>query len=202
MYDFDVADVHGFVLAGGKSTRMGQDKAFLEFESGKAIERAVALAQGVADKVFVVGDRVRFEVFAPTVQDVYLDRGPLGGIHAALSRAAADLNLMIAVDLPRLKVPLLSYIVAEARAGGAIVTVPQVAGRLQPLSAVYRTEFGAIAEQALAEGRNKIDDLFSQVSTRVIDEPELARAGFSAELFANVNTPAEYKSIVQRDASS
>jgi molybdopterin-guanine dinucleotide biosynthesis protein A len=185
-------DVTAFVLAGGKSTRMGADKAFLRWGDEGLLDRALNLARTVAEEVRIVGDVKKFGGSAfVVVEDVYRDRGPLGGIHAALSSAASELNLMLAVDLPLMKTEFLAYLIAQARKSGATVTVPNAAGGLQPLCAVYRREFAVTAEESLRAGKNKIDPLFAKVKTRVIEEEELVRAGFSAEMFRNVNTPED-----------
>jgi molybdopterin-guanine dinucleotide biosynthesis protein A len=62
---------------------------------------------------------------------------------------------------------------------------------LQPLCAIYQRKFAEVAEQSLREGKNKIDLLFANVDTRVLEEDELVRAGFSVAMFRNVNTPEE-----------
>ncbi|HXZ40535.1 MAG TPA: molybdenum cofactor guanylyltransferase [Terriglobales bacterium] len=187
-------DVTAFVLAGGKSTRMGADKAFLQWGDETLLDRALGLAGTVASVVRIVGDAKKFGGLAPVVvEDVYRDRGPLGGIHAALSNTASELNLMLAVDLPLMKPEFLAYLISQSSESGSIVTVPKVGRGFQPLCAVYRREFASAAEESLRAGENKIDPLFARVSTRVIEEKELVRAGFSAEIFRNVNTPEDLK---------
>jgi molybdenum cofactor guanylyltransferase len=141
--------------------------------------------------VRIVGDAKKFADFGRVVEDVYRGRGPLGGIHAALSSSATELNLMLAVDLPFVGPEFLEYLLLRAQESGAMITVPRAGGGLQPLCAVYRREFAEVAEQSLHEGKNKIDSLFATVGTRVIEEDELGRAGFSAEMFRNLNTPEE-----------
>lgn len=185
--------ITAFVLAGGKSARMGTDKAFLQVGRATLLTRALELAAGVADDVWIGGDARKFAAFGRVVEDVYRDRGPLGGIHAALSRTTTDLNLMLAVDLPFVELRFLHYLIARAAEEGAVVTVPRAAGGLQPLCAVYRRAFVKVAERSLREGRNKIDALFSAVETRVIAEEELSRQGFSEEMFHNLNTPEELR---------
>jgi molybdopterin-guanine dinucleotide biosynthesis protein A len=185
--------ITAFVLAGGKSSRMGSDKAFLKFGDETLLSRALKLAAAAAQRVRIVGDAKKFAAFGQVVEDVYRDRGPLGGIHAALSSTATQLNLMLAVDLPFVVPEFLEYLILQARESGATVTVLRVGGGLQPLCAVYRREFAEMAEQSLREGKNKIDTLFARVRTRVIDENELLRAGFSAEMFQNLNTPEEFE---------
>jgi len=186
-------DATAFILAGGKSSRMGRDKAFLQLRDETLLAHALKLAGAVAEEVRIVGDATRFSPLGRVVEDVYRNRGPLGGIHAALSASSTDLNLMLAVDLPFVDADFLQYLLSRARESTAIVTLPRAAGGLQPLCAVYRRPFAEIAEEALRNGRNKIDSLFAKVGTCVIEDDELARAGFSSEMFHNLNTPDDLK---------
>src|SRR5690242_11391974 len=118
----------GFVLAGGKSSRMGTDKAFLEFHGQILLSRAMNLIRGICPDVHVVGPKNKFQQFGPVVEDLYPDRGPLGGIHAALSTSTKDLNLILAVDLPQVEAAFLEYIITKARATDVLVTVPRAGG--------------------------------------------------------------------------
>jgi molybdopterin-guanine dinucleotide biosynthesis protein A len=183
--------VTAFILAGGKSSRMGSDKAFLRLGDETLLSRALTLARAVAGEVRIVGDAKKFADFGEVVEDVYRDRGPLGGIHAALSSSATDLNLILAVDLPFVGPELARYLLLRARESGPLVTLASAGGGLQPLCAVYRRRFAKVAEQSLEEGKNKVDLLFTTVETCLIEEDELVRAGFSAEMFRNLNTPEE-----------
>ena len=181
-----------FILAGGKSTRMGSDKALLELAGKPLIARAVELARKLSSDVKIVGDMVKFSAFGPVVSDVYLNHGPLGGIHAALAASITDWNLGLGVDLPFIKAEFLKYLVGEAQSSGAVVTVPSTSHYFEPLGAVYRAQFRATAERALSAGKNKIDALFSELSLRVITEEELTRAGFTPAIFRNLNTPEDW----------
>ena len=170
---------------------MGRDKALLSWGKETLLSHAVTLAGKVASSVHIVGDAEKFAGFGVVIEDVYRERGPLGGIHAALSRSATELNLMLAVDLPFAEPRFLRYLVEQANRSDAIVTVPRAGNGWQPLCAVYRREFAAVAEQSLREGKNKIDALFARVKIRVVEEQELLQQGFSAAMFRNVNTPEE-----------
>lgn len=184
-------DVSAFILAGGKSTRMGTDKAFVTLDGRTLLARALELARSVTEDVRIVGDPVKFGAFAPVVQDVFPECGPLGGIHAALHASREDLNLILAVDLPFISLALLQFLIARARSSPTVVTVPQAGGGWQPLCAVYRQGFADAAEAALREGRYKIDVLFENSRTQVIREEELEIAGFSPRIFRNLNTRTE-----------
>jgi molybdenum cofactor guanylyltransferase len=185
--------VGAFVLAGGKSTRMGSDKALLKLGGETLLARALKQASKVTHEVRIVGDAKKFVGFGPVIEDIYPERGPLGGIHAALRSSPAELNLMLAVDLPFVELRFLRYLIAQAQESGAVVTVARAGGGWQPLCAVYRRAFAGIAEQALRGGRNKIDALFAEVAMRVVTDPELISAGFSPEMFRNLNTPQDWE---------
>jgi molybdopterin-guanine dinucleotide biosynthesis protein A len=191
VYDRRVEEVTAFVLAGGKSTRMGRDKAFVELGGRTLLTRAQVLAQSVAERVVIVGCAEKFSRLGPVVEDVFLDRGPLGGIHAALSGTTSEWNLILAVDTPFLEADFLRWLLKQACESEAVVTVPRIAGRWQPLSGVYRRSFAEPAKRALEVDRNKIDPLFRGVTTRVIEEEEILGLGYSSEMFRNLNTMEE-----------
>ena len=172
---------------------MGKDKAFLELRGHTLLARALDLAGTAAGDVRIVGEARKFAAFGPVIEDLYRDRGPLAAIHAALMSTTAELNLILAVDLPFLQPGFLKYLISEARRTGAIVTVPRAGGGLQPLCAVYRRAFAEVAERSLRQGTNKIDPLFDQVETRVLEAKELLAEGFAEEMFRNLNTTEEWE---------
>ena len=100
VYDRGMAEVSAFVLAGGRSSRMGTDKAFVEFQGRTLLDRALALVTAITPNVYILGSRVKFEAFGKVVEDEFADHGPLGGIHAALRSSPSELNLILAVDIP------------------------------------------------------------------------------------------------------
>jgi molybdopterin-guanine dinucleotide biosynthesis protein A len=193
VYDRGLDSVTAFVLAGGKSLRMGEDKAFLRLGGRTLLAHALELAKGVARKVWIVGSAKKFAAFGQVVEDVYPERGPLGGIHAALTRTATDLNLMIAVDLPFVEPNFLHYLIAQARETEAVVVIPHGGGGLQPLCAAYRRSFAEVAERSLRAGKNRIDSLFAEVQIRMLDQEELKQGRFSEEMFRNLNTPDDWE---------
>ena len=191
-------DLTAFVLAGGKSTRMGREKATLELGGRTLLERALELASAVAAEALIVGPRAEFELYGRVVEDVYPGQGPLGGIHAALWASPTELNLILAVDTPFLEARFLEYLVEQARESGAVVTLPRTADGFHPLAAVYRRAFRETAELALQEGRNKIDALFAEVETRIVEAEELERFAFAPAIFENLNTPQDVERARKR----
>lgn len=186
-------DLSGFVLAGGRSRRMGTDKAFLQLDGRTLLARVLDLLGALTPQVGIVGPAAKFTAYGLVIEDVYAGRGPLAGIHAALTSSTTELNLIMAVDLPLVTESLLRFLVEQARASDAVVTVPRIAGGYQPLCAVYRRAFAPLAQAALESGKNKIDALFAPATTRILEESELNRFAFGAALFENLNTPEDLR---------
>src|SRR5690349_8871815 len=134
----------GFILAGGRSTRMGSDKSLLRFANSTLIESAIQRMRGVTSDVAIVSPRNDLAKYAPVIHDVYPERGPLGGIHAALASSVHELNLMLAVDIPLVPPELLKKLLVVAQDSQAIITVPQTSEGWQPLCAVYHKDFAAV----------------------------------------------------------
>jgi molybdopterin-guanine dinucleotide biosynthesis protein A len=188
-------DVTAFVMAGGRSLRMGEgkDKAMLDFGGQSLLQCAMGVASEVSSEVRIVGPASTLASLGTVVEDVHRGHGPLGGIHAALRSSRTGLNLVLAVDMPLMEAHFLEYLISKARESMALVTVPMVGGRYQPLCAVYHLDFAEIAQAALLAGENKIDALFAGIETRVIGDQELVAGGFSPDIFMNVNTPVEFE---------
>ena len=172
---------------------MGADKAFLRVGGENLLERALTLARSVTPQVSIVGQREKFAAFAPVVQDSYAERGPLAGIHAALSSSKSQLNLVLAVDTPLIAPEFLRYLVEQAEHNHAVVTAPRVRDHNQPLCAVYRPAFAQVAEASLRQGRNRIDPLFAEVTSRILGPDEIQRLAFDPGMFDNLNTPEDWE---------
>lgn len=192
------SQVSGFVLAGGKSTRMGQDKATLSLNGRTLLEHALTALRQVCRDVFVLGRYERYGTLAPTYEDIYPGCGPLGGIHAALSNSQTQFNLIIAVDTPFLVPEFLSYLAERAVASGKAVTTPEIDDYTQPLCTVYSLDFLPIAERAIKAGNYKIVPLFPRDQTLVIKQSELPQFAFSTEMFENLNTPEDLERARRR----
>lgn len=193
--------VTAFVLAGGHSSRMGADKALLTFRDRTLLSRALQTAAGASAKVVIVGQRERYAIYGEVVEDVFTGCGPLGGIHAALRATGTELNLVLSVDMPLMTAQFLRWLLEQARNASELIVVPDSLGGQQPLCAVYRRPVYALAEQALEDGDYKIGHLFQRVPTRFISEVELREAGFSPQVFRNVNTVEEYKALVRDEGA-
>ncbi|MBI3681478.1 MAG: molybdenum cofactor guanylyltransferase [Acidobacteria bacterium] len=182
----------GYVLAGGLSSRMGQDKALLPFRGSTLLECVAQTVRQAAGNVTVVGPAQRYSFLGlPLIEDRLAGLGPLSGIHSALSDSKAEWNLVTACDMPNLTPEFLCWLLEEAERRDSSVLMPvSLSGFPEPLCAVYRRTCLACAEEALAEGRLKITDAFSRLRI------ELVPAG-PASLLASANTPEDWASMLK-----
>lgn len=180
------------ILAGGKSSRMGTNKALLDVGGSGMLRRTVALVQPLVDDLFIVADDAGLYdgLGLPVVPDVHHGRGAIGGIHAALVRAAHPLVLCLACDMPHIGRGLLELLLAAARPDDDAL-VPRVGGRPEPLLAVYGRGAGPGFERAILAGRLRVLDALDGLRVRFIEEAALRAADPGLRSFANVNTPGE-----------
>lgn len=192
-----MTDISAFVLAGGRSSRMGSNKALLPIGNETLLQRALRTAIHALGNACIVGARSVYDRFGEVVEDVYTGCGPLGGIHAALRATTTDLNLMLSVDMPLMTPQFLRWLGARARKANALIVIPNATGGPQPLCAIYRKDVLETAEQALKRGDYKIGSMFSKVPTLLIQESELSADGFSPDIFQNINTQEDYRNLCQ-----
>jgi molybdenum cofactor guanylyltransferase len=172
---------------------MGADKALLSLGSENLLQRALRIVAALCLNPIIVGDPVRYASFGEVIEDRVPGCGPLGGIHAALSTTGSQRNLILSVDMPLMTTEFLGWLLEQSVNGTQFATVPRPAGRIQPLCAVYRREMLPVLEQALAAGEYKVDRVFTQVPTRYLSDSEIRAAGFSEDIFSNVNTPEDFE---------
>ena len=188
------------VLAGGMSSRMGQDKAFLRLEPDGPMLLEIVLHQlrGVADDVLIVANDVaRYERFgARVVPDVIPGFGTLSGIHAALQGSTYGYCLIVACDMPLLNPDVLAYMAAQPRDYDALV--PQTPGVsrqgnsgqiYQTLHAIYAKHCEETIATQLAGGDHRVVGFFSQIDVRVPDRQALLALDPQELTFINTNTP-------------
>jgi molybdenum cofactor guanylyltransferase len=198
-------DAAGFVLAGGQSTRMGQDKALLEFAGRPLIAHAISILSDAGLSSSIAGARTPLDSFAPVVADPAPDLGPLSGVCAALASTSARHAVFLSIDLPFLPPSLLRFLLHHARITGNAVTIPAVMGFDQTFPAVI--DHGALPalEAELAAGRygclSAFEAAAANLSQRVSSVPVefLAQSGRVTHphglptlfWFLNLNTPAD-----------
>lgn len=185
----------GIVLAGGKSSRMGRNKAFLEWQGHPLIERSLQVLRPIFSEIIISTNNP--ELYEPyevkTVQDIYVDQGPLGGLHACLGEAQNDYSFFVACDMPFLDPEVIRFL-AELT-GKESVIVPDVAGGLHPLHAFYHKNCLPIIEKKLKAKRLKLIEIYQECNVRYVREEEFRGFPEVRQTFSNINTPQEWLEI-------
>jgi molybdopterin-guanine dinucleotide biosynthesis protein A len=179
----DRFDVTGFVLAGGKSSRMGRDKALLDWHGVTLLEHMMNLLRTVTDPVLVVG------------RDQLCDRlpglGPLSGIATGLEHSATDANLFLAVDLPHLTEGFLKYLRSRLKNSTFPLLACKIGADYPLCLGIWRPMLPEI-QKHLTAGQRSVRRLIETAAAEIISEAEIVTAGFDVGIFRNINTPEDY----------
>ncbi len=177
--------VAGFVLVGGRSRRMGRDKARLPLASHLLVEDVAAKVSSVAKNLALVGESHRYsDLGFERLDDLRPSLGPLAGIEAALASRRGEWNIIVACDMPGLQCEWLTQLLARAQESRASCVVCQDAsGHIQPLCGVWRTECLPTVQRALNVRHLCLLDLVHDVGAQIVA---------LGQPVPNVNTPQEW----------
>jgi molybdopterin-guanine dinucleotide biosynthesis protein A len=176
-----------FILAGGRSRRMGRDKALLELDGEPLAARTARTAAEAAGRAYIVGPAAVYgHLGYPCLDERFPGLGPLSGLDAALRSGLATWCLLLACDMPGLDAASLRRLLDLAEPSGcdAAVTV-SASGRPEPLCAVYHVRLAGLVEQHLQEGRLALHELLSRIRWAAFPAPHAA-------FTTNINTPEEW----------
>ena len=194
--------ISAFILAGGVSSRMGQDKGLLEVGGEPLIVRTARLVEPLVAGVTVVGSPERYAVLGlRTIADQNfwsndgneLVQGPLAGIASALARTETIWNLILACDLPYLTAEWVGWLLARTMGCDQQIVIPRTAAGLEPLAAVYRRDCGAPIAAALARGVRKVTDALEEFHVEIVSERDWRGIDPDGRVLRNMNTPADYE---------
>ncbi len=183
------------ILAGGKSSRMGFDKAFIKIEGVPLIKRQISLLKRIFKKIIIVTNYPRKYRFKDiqVVTDIIKNRGPLSGIHAGLKASGSFHNFVIACDMPFLNKRLIRYMIRHKN--NYDLLVPKIGGRYHPLFGVYSKNCIPVIEDLLRQDKRKVSGIFPKVKSGFISERQIQK--FDKDLFslANINTKQDLAKI-------
>ena len=186
------------ILAGGKSSRMGQPKALLLFAGEPLIVHMVRrLGQSFSDIVVVAAPDQELPALPATiVRDDVAHQGPVGGIYYGLKAARREICFVTSCDAPFLNLRLIAYLMAQI--SDFDVVVPFTQDRYQPLHAVYRKQVAPLLRGQLERGELRPIFLYDKVRTRKITEAEMHPHDPESLSFLNMNTPEDYQAALAK----
>jgi len=188
-------DVHGFVTAGGRSSRMGRDKAWLEIDGRPMIQHVVEALLQITPTVSIIAnspeyDRLGLPVFADQNPGI----GPLEAIRVALAASLAPCVLLVACDLPFVTAEFLDFLLSRVEGHQAVAPLNSD-GQLEPLCAIYSADALEPVTELIRSGERKVSRLFDRVRARLIPFQDFGRLAGAERFFINVNTPEDYSRV-------
>ena len=189
------------ILAGGKSSRMGTDKALLEYEEKKFIEQIAEELSWFEERIIARGNNgglsVEIEEAWKVIPDQCPDHGPIGGLHAALSVCESEALCVVTCDMPLIRSELVRRLCGEMQQAYDAVISVGMDGKIHPLCGVYRKSALPVLEEQIVSDRNRVMEALKKLRVKYVnmDSPE------QAHQLANINTPQEYE-ILKMDMRS
>ncbi len=179
------------IMAGGQSSRMGQDKSFVPFEGRPLIEVVAERVVGLGAELILITNKPADYAYLglPMYSDIYPNMGPLGGIYTAVTHASHPHTLVVACDMPWLNRDLLGYMIGLRHQ--ADIIVPRWDKFPEPLHAIYGKACLPPIHDQLQTGWLKVVGFYGQVQVQFVDRSEIERFDANGRSFANLNTPEE-----------
>jgi len=189
--------ITGLVLAGGKSTRMGRNKAYIEVSGRRVISRVVDVLKECCSAVLVVcsseDDYGFLEV--PVVRDIEPGQGSFMGLYSGLVAMETEHALAVGCDMPYISKPLARHMAGLAPS--ADIVVPRLGGFYEPLFATYSKACLNASRKLLEDGEKRIRILYEIMETRTVEEEEIKMFDPELKTFINLNFPGDLDKIGQ-----
>ena len=182
-------EITAVILAGGKSQRMGTDKAFLHWEGQRFIERILQVVAGLTQEIIVIANTKEYaSLEVPVYPDLMEDCGPVGGIYTAMAMVKTPYLLVLSCDIPLLNVAVLEYLLEQSISCDAnILTTGE---RWQPLTAIYNRVTMPIFKKALETKKLKLRSLLPAMELNTIACPKDLISCLN-----NINTPNDLRKL-------
>src|SRR3989339_265582 len=186
--------MNGIILAGGKSLRFGEDKAFVKVGDFILIESLIGLLTPLFDNLIIVTNYPEKYVQYPVkvVVDQIKDLAPLAGIQAGLLASDADYNFVMACDMPLVKPSLIRYLMSKARAD---IVVPRRGKNIEPLCAVYSKNCLTAIEALIKTGNYKIHAMFDKLNVDYVEDETIKQFDPGFLSFLNLNFKKDLEKI-------
>jgi molybdopterin-guanine dinucleotide biosynthesis protein A len=170
------------ILAGGKSSRMGEDKGLMTLFGKPMITYVIDAVKEVSTNITIITNNKKYAIFGyPLVKDVIPEKGPLGGIYSGLKASPYEYNIVLSCDIPYIKPALLKYLLLQSEEFD--ITIAKHLDRFHPLIGIYSKNCLPVISSNLVKGKLKLTALFDELDTNVIETDEFDEIGFR-----NLNT--------------
>ena len=189
-------NVTGIILAGGKNTRMGTNKAFLAIDGSRLIDKTINIYREIFPEIIIVtNDPLAYIEFTDVaiVTDIYKGKGPLGGIYTGLFYSKNNYAFVSPCDMPHLNKDFIEYMTAQTDKYEVIV--PELSEGYQPLHAIYSRNCLPSIKRLLLLDKLKITGFYRDMRVLTIPEKQIELFNPNGRLFQNINTPEDVEKV-------
>lgn len=177
-----IDDITIIILAGGKSSRMGEDKGLMSLYEKPMVEYVIEVAKKITDHIIIVSDNPNYKKFGfPVFKDLVKEVGPIGGIYTGLKKSDKHQNLILSCDVPYVSEDLLRFLYLQSE--NQDVTIPEFAGRSHQLIGYYTKDCTLVLKKQIEEKQLKIQDAFGKLNVHFVDANH-----FPESVFRNINS--------------
>ena len=177
----------GIILAGGKSSRMNQDKGLMLLDGKPMIQYVIDVLEGVVDEIIIISNNLKYEQFGyPVYSDLVKDKGPLAAIYTGLFYSQSETNIVLSCDVPYVNKELISFLLSEHREFQ--ITIPKKDERTHQLIGVFSKFCEANFKISIEKDELKLIRAFKNLNLNIVDANQ-----FDIDLFRNLNSPNDFK---------
>lgn len=195
MMNTKTKSINGYILAGGKSSRMGKDKGLLLFEGKPMIRYVIEQMQPLFDNLVIVSNNPEYEIFGlEVIPDLIKDIGPAGGIYTALSHSDSQLNFIVSCDMPFVTAAAIEFVFKNSNESQIVLLENQ--GKLEPLFGIYSKDCEEKWMQLIQQNTIKLQEMVLQFKLKTI--PVENNEIFKDSFFKNINTKADFNNALNR----
>ena len=179
----------GIILAGGKSTRMGEDKGLVFLDGSPMIAHVIEHLKEVVDEIIVIANNAEYQQFGfPVYSDLVMGKGPVGGIYTGLVYSKTEVNLCISCDTPFVSAPFLKWLLS--RANSSNITLPRFNENVYQLIGVYKKSAFPIFKKNLNSDRLKLSKVNDEAGCAIVDAGKSGLLLHEKE-FSNMNRKSD-----------
>lgn len=183
-------DITALILAGGKSERMGTDKAFIDFNGQSFIESSIGAIKPLCDRIIILGDPTKYaHLGLEVIPDLIINSGPLAGLYTGLSASTSEINMVLSCDIPLIESPLLEKLLKEYDTH-LDALVCESNKRLNPLVGIYHKRTASLAKQQLENHQRSMMKFLDRLNYKSLEFKD------EAHCLKNINTPLELNELL------
>ena len=191
-------DMTGIILAGGRSSRFGSDKALATWKGGTVIGSVVSALSPLFPVILLVTRTPGKYAFLESpvvklVEDSYPEEHPMGGLHSGLSNSTTAYSFACACDMPLIRPALVERLCGLAEGWDAVV--PEFGGYPQPLCAVYSRNCTPVIGRMISDGNLRVREIATRVRTRLVSEDEVRSVDPGGDSFTDIDTPEDLEKV-------